>query len=108
MTTNNTNTIRLHRVLQAPPERVYRAFLDADAVAKWLVIEKMSGEVKVVENGAVVGIALDLAVNNASERGLLGIALHPDFESNGFVYLFWSCIAPPPPASAPFFPSAEE
>lgn len=31
-----TNTIRLHRVLRAPPERVYRAFLDADAVCKWI------------------------------------------------------------------------
>lgn len=31
-----TNTVRLHRVLGAPPDRVYRAFLDADAVAKWL------------------------------------------------------------------------
>jgi len=30
------NTIRLHRVLRAPPEKVYRAFLDADAMAKWL------------------------------------------------------------------------
>ena len=30
------HTIRLHRVLRAPPERVYRAFLDADANAKWL------------------------------------------------------------------------
>ena len=30
------NTIRLHRVLRAKPERVYRAFLDADAMAKWL------------------------------------------------------------------------
>ena len=30
------NTIRLHRVLQAPPERVYRAFLDPDAMVKWL------------------------------------------------------------------------
>lgn len=29
-------TVRLHRVLRAPPERVYRAFLDADALAKWL------------------------------------------------------------------------
>ncbi|NJD33731.1 MAG: SRPBCC family protein [Betaproteobacteria bacterium] len=29
-------TVRLHRVLRAPPERVYRAFLDAGAVAKWL------------------------------------------------------------------------
>ena len=36
MPTNNTNTIRLHRVLRATPERVYRAFLDADAMAKWL------------------------------------------------------------------------
>jgi uncharacterized protein YndB with AHSA1/START domain len=31
-----TGTIRLHRVLRASPERVYRAFLDADAMAKWL------------------------------------------------------------------------
>ena len=31
-----TNTIRLHRVLRAAPEKVYRAFLDADAMAKWL------------------------------------------------------------------------
>ena len=31
-----TGTIRLHRVLRANPERVYRAFLDADAMAKWL------------------------------------------------------------------------
>jgi uncharacterized protein YndB with AHSA1/START domain len=31
-----TNTLRLHRVLRAPPERIYRAFLDADAIAKWL------------------------------------------------------------------------
>jgi uncharacterized protein YndB with AHSA1/START domain len=31
-----TNTIRLHRVLRAPPERVYRAFIDADALNKWL------------------------------------------------------------------------
>ncbi len=31
-----TNTVRLHRVLRATPEKVYRAFLDADAMAKWL------------------------------------------------------------------------
>jgi uncharacterized protein YndB with AHSA1/START domain len=31
-----THTIRLHRVLRAPPERVYKAFLDADALVKWL------------------------------------------------------------------------
>ncbi len=31
-----TNTIRLHRVLRSPPEKVYRAFLDADALVKWM------------------------------------------------------------------------
>jgi uncharacterized protein YndB with AHSA1/START domain len=31
-----TGTVRLHRVLRAPPERVYRAFVDAAAMAKWL------------------------------------------------------------------------
>jgi len=32
----STGTVKLHRVLRAPPERVYRAFLEADALAKWL------------------------------------------------------------------------
>src|SRR5213080_3419473 len=32
----STNTVKLHRVFNAPPERVYRAFLDPDAAAKWL------------------------------------------------------------------------
>jgi uncharacterized protein YndB with AHSA1/START domain len=36
MQTNKVNTIQLHRVLRATPERVYRAFLDADALVKWL------------------------------------------------------------------------
>ena len=31
-----TNTIRLHRVFRAAPERIYRAFIDADAMVKWL------------------------------------------------------------------------
>ncbi len=34
--TASTNTVRLHRVLAAPPEKIYRAFLDPDALAKWL------------------------------------------------------------------------
>ena len=33
---SNTNTVRLHRVLRTTPERVYKAFLDAEALAKWL------------------------------------------------------------------------
>jgi uncharacterized protein YndB with AHSA1/START domain len=36
MITMPTNTVQLHRVLRATPERIYRAFLDADAMAKWL------------------------------------------------------------------------
>ena len=39
------NTIRLHRVLRAPPERIYRAFLDADAMAKWLPPHGFTGRV---------------------------------------------------------------
>src|SRR5437763_4361360 len=45
MTTNNTNTVRLHRVLRATPERVYRSFLDADAMAKWLPPNGFTGKV---------------------------------------------------------------
>src|SRR5690242_17989553 len=36
MTTESKNTVLLHRVLRATPERIYRAFLDPDAMAKWL------------------------------------------------------------------------
>ena len=44
-----TNTIRLHRVLRATPERVYRAFLDADAMAKWLPPNGFTGKVHHLE-----------------------------------------------------------
>ena len=47
------NTIRLHRVLRAPPERIYRAFLDADALAKWLPPHGFTGTVH--EMSAQVG-----------------------------------------------------
>ena len=40
-----TNTIRLHRVLRATPERVYRAFLDSEAMAKWLPPNGFTGKV---------------------------------------------------------------
>ena len=45
MHTSNTNTVRLHRVLRATPERVYRAFLDADAMVKWLPPNGFTGKV---------------------------------------------------------------
>lgn len=78
------------------------AFLSA---SEMLVLEKNSGIVQYVLNGVIDHAALDLAVNNFSERGLLGIALDPDFEDNHFVYLYWSCIAPP--SEDPFLPSQE-
>ena len=40
-----TNAVRLHRVLRAPAERIYRAFLDPDAMAKWLPPNGFTGKV---------------------------------------------------------------
>ena len=45
MTTSNTNTVRLHRVLRAKPERVYRAFLDPEAMVKWLPPNGFTGKI---------------------------------------------------------------
>jgi glucose/arabinose dehydrogenase len=53
-----------------------------------LVTEKATGQVKRITNGAVAGVVLDLAVNSNSERGLLGIALHPEFPLVPYVYLY--------------------
>ncbi|HET9911764.1 MAG TPA: PQQ-dependent sugar dehydrogenase [Anaerolineales bacterium] len=79
------------------------AFFSAN---EFFVLEKNTGIVQVVMNGAIHHAALDLAVNNFSERGLLGIALDPDFSANHYVYLFWSCQGPAP--TDPFTPSAQQ
>jgi len=68
-----------------------------------LVLEKNTGLVLRVTGGVVQDTVLDLAVNFGSERGLLGIALHPDFPANPGVYLYWTCRTFSPPAD-PFFP----
>lgn len=47
--TTNENTVRLHRVFRAPPERVYQAFLDPDAMAKWLPPHGFTGRVHHVD-----------------------------------------------------------
>jgi uncharacterized protein YndB with AHSA1/START domain len=44
-TTTNTHTIRLHRVLRATPARIYQAFLDADAMVKWLPPHGFTGKI---------------------------------------------------------------
>ena len=46
---DSTGTVRLHRVLRASPERVYRAFLDPDAMAKWLPPHGFTGKVHEVD-----------------------------------------------------------
>jgi uncharacterized protein YndB with AHSA1/START domain len=45
MTTETSHTVRFHRVLKAKPERVYRAFLDPDAMVKWLPPHGFTGKV---------------------------------------------------------------
>ncbi|HSQ23176.1 MAG TPA: PQQ-dependent sugar dehydrogenase, partial [Pyrinomonadaceae bacterium] len=57
----------------------------------FFIFEKNTGKVQRVINGVVQNPApLDLAVNSGSERGGLGIALHPNFAFNGYVYLYWT------------------
>ena len=56
-----------------------------------LVAEKNTGRVQRIVNGALQSTVLDLAVNNGSERGLLGMALHPNFPIDPGVYLYWTC-----------------
>ena len=67
MNPNTTHTLRLHRVLRAPPERVYRAFLTADALAKWLPPNGFSG--KVHQMDARVGGGFKMSFTNFTTGG---------------------------------------
>ena len=60
----STNTIRLHRVLRATPEKIYRAFLDADAMVKWLPPNGFTGKVHHLE--AKVGGTYKMSFRNFS------------------------------------------
>ena len=61
------NTIRLHRVLRARPERVYRAFLDPEAMVKWLPPHGFTGKVHHLE--ARVGGTYKMSFKNFSTGG---------------------------------------
>lgn len=60
----STNTIRLHRVLRAPAERIYRAFLDPDAMVKWLPPNGFTGKVHHID--AKVGGTCRMSFTNFS------------------------------------------
>jgi uncharacterized protein YndB with AHSA1/START domain len=60
----SANTIRLHRVLRATPERVYRAFLDADAMTKWLPPNGFTGKIHHMD--AKVGGTYKMSFTNFS------------------------------------------
>ena len=57
-----TNPIKLHRVFQAPPERIYRAFLNPDAMAKWLPPNGFTGKVHQIK--AEVGGTYKMSFTN--------------------------------------------
>ena len=61
-----TNTIRLHRVLRAEPEKIYRAFLDPEAMVKWLPPNGFTGKVHQME--AKVGGGYKMSFTNFSSN----------------------------------------
>src|SRR4029450_7308053 len=80
--------LRVRTVIENLDQPTSMAFLGSN---DFLVLEKATGQVKRVVNGVVQSPPLlDLAVNSGSERGLLGIALHPNFPATPHVYLYWT------------------
>ena len=65
--TTTTGTVTLHRVLRAPAERIYRAFLDADAMCKWLPPHGFTG--RVLSLDARVGGSYRMQFTNLSSGG---------------------------------------
>ncbi len=65
------NTVKLHRVLRAPSERIYRAFLDADAMAKWLPPHGFTGKVHQIK--AEVGGTYKMSFTNLTTGKSQGV-----------------------------------
>jgi uncharacterized protein YndB with AHSA1/START domain len=61
------NTVKLHRILRAPAERIFRAFLDADAMAKWLPPHGFTGKVHHIK--AEVGGTYRMSFTNLTTGG---------------------------------------
>jgi len=75
-------------LIHRDPEFTTMAFIGHNDI---LVLQKSDGRVRRVINGALQsGEVLDVAVHSSSERGLLGIAVHPDFPTVPFIYLYYT------------------
>ena len=61
-----------------------------------LFVCQQSGKLRVVQNGTLLATPfLTLPVDGSAERGLLGVAFDPDFETNDFVYVYYTATSPP-------------
>ncbi len=80
---STTNTVRLHRVLAAKPEKIYRAFTEPDAMARWLPPNGFTG--KVHEMDFRVGGAYRMSFTNFTTGTVVGSAVNiaSSFRTNG-------------------------
>lgn len=80
--------LQVETLMSGPNGLTTMAFLGQGDI---LVLEKNSGNVRRAINGSLQpGPVLDVGVDSASDRGLSGIAVHPDFPSTPFVYLYYT------------------
>jgi glucose/arabinose dehydrogenase len=84
----NDPTLNLRLVVSGLNQPTAMAFIGLGDI---LVLQKSDGRVRRVINGVLQpGEVLDVAVDSSSERGLLGIAIHPNFPNSPFVYLYYT------------------
>ena len=58
-------------------------------------LERLTGNVRIIQNGKLLGSNfVNVAVATFAEEGLLGIALHPNFNSNGYIYIYYTQLSP--------------
>ena len=80
--------LRVAELMSGLSQPTGMAFIGSDDL---LVLQKNDGRVRRITNGVLQpGAVLDVHVDNASERGLLGIALHPNFPATNFAYLYYT------------------
>jgi Glucose / Sorbosone dehydrogenase len=86
--TINDPSLRVTELVSGLSQPTAMAFIGPNDL---LVLQKNDGRVRRVINGVLqAGAVLDVHVDSASERGLLGIALHPNFPPTNFVYLYYT------------------